>query len=89
MVNRSISSTSAMNMGQQAPPSPAGSQMAPPSLGQQYFTHIEVLKPTSGCVSDGFCFIPALQPHTHEPSIVVRRFKCTQTLQEQAHPHFL
>ena len=74
VVNRSISSASAMNMGQQAPPSPplAGAQMAPPSLGQQYFTHIEVPKPTSACVSDGFCSVPALSPHVHKPSILAR-----------------
>ncbi|DBB00955.1 hypothetical protein WJX77_000085 [Trebouxia sp. C0004] len=38
VMNRSISVSSAMNMGQQGPPSPVG---VPPSLGQQYFTHIE------------------------------------------------
>lgn len=41
-VNRSISSSSAMNMAQPQPPSPPPAGHGPaPSLGQQFFTHIE------------------------------------------------
>lgn len=58
MVNRSISTSSAMNMGQQGPPSPVG---APPSLGQQYFTHIEVDHLAPACHNIQHCCCLALR----------------------------